>query len=115
MEAESCFQQTITSARHQKARSLELRSVVSLSRLYHQQNKKEQARQILAEIYDWFTEGFDTADLREAKSLLQDVSGANHCLHSLESHTPRKRSIDALPSKPLSRPSFTRDRFPQDV
>jgi predicted ATPase len=74
IDAESCFHHAIASARRQKARSLELRAVLSLSRLYHQQGKKEQARQILAEIYGWFTEGFETADLREAKSLLQEVS-----------------------------------------
>jgi tetratricopeptide (TPR) repeat protein len=73
-DAESCFRQAIASARRQKARSLELRVVLSLSRLYHQQGKKEEARQILVEIYGWFTEGFDTADLREAKALLQEVS-----------------------------------------
>jgi hypothetical protein len=55
--------QAIASARRQKARSLELRAVLSLSRLYHQQDKKEEAHQMLAEIYGWFTEGFDTVDL----------------------------------------------------
>jgi predicted ATPase len=79
-DAESCFRQAIASAGRQKARSLELRAVLSLSRLYHQQGKMEEARQILEEIYGWFTEGFDTADLREAKALLQEVwcEGANH-------------------------------------
>ena len=61
-------------ARRQKARSLELRAVSSLSRLYRQQDKKEEAHQMLAEIYGWFTEGFDTVDLREAKALRQEVS-----------------------------------------
>jgi len=73
-DAESCFRQAIASARRQKARSLELRAVLSLSRLYHQQDKKEEAHQMLAEVYGWFTEGFDTVDLREAKALLQEVS-----------------------------------------
>jgi predicted ATPase len=73
-EAEDCFRQAITIARLQSAKSWELRAVTSLSRLYHQQGKKEEARQMLAEIYGWFTEGFDTVDLREAKALLQEVS-----------------------------------------
>jgi predicted ATPase len=73
-DAESCFRQAIASARAQKARSLELRAAVSLSRLYHQQDRKAEAHQVLAEIYGWFTEGFDTVDLREARALLQEVS-----------------------------------------
>jgi predicted ATPase len=73
-DAEACFRQAIEVARQQSAKSLELRAVMSLSRLYHQQGKKEEARQVLAEIYGWFTEGFDTVDLREAKALLQAVS-----------------------------------------
>src|SRR5262249_785043 len=64
-DAESCFRQAIASARRQKAKSLELRAVLSLSHLYHQQGKKKEARQILVEIYGWFTEGFNTADLQE--------------------------------------------------
>ena len=62
-------------ARQQEARSFELRSVTSLSRLWQQQGKKEQARQMLAEIYGWFTEGFDTADLKDAKALLDELGG----------------------------------------
>jgi predicted ATPase len=73
-DAESCFRQAIASARRQQARSLELRAVLSLSRLYYQQDKKAEAHQMLAEIYGWFTEGFDTVDIREAKALLQEVS-----------------------------------------
>jgi predicted ATPase len=73
-DVESCFRQAIASARRQKARSLELRAVLSLSRLYQQQDRKEEARHMLGEIYGWFTEGFDTVDLREARALLQEVS-----------------------------------------
>jgi predicted ATPase len=73
-EAEACFQQAIDLARRQGAKSLELRAVLSLSRLYHQQGKNEDAHRILAKIYGWFTEGFDTADLREAKALLEVIS-----------------------------------------
>jgi predicted ATPase len=70
-EAEVCFWQAIEVARRQSAKSLELRAVMSLSRLWQSQGKQEEARRMLAEIYDWFTEGFDTADLREAKALLE--------------------------------------------
>jgi predicted ATPase len=73
-EAEECFHQAIDIARRQSAKSLELRAVVSLSRLWQKQGKKEQAQQILAEIYGWFTEGFDTADLKEAKALLHELA-----------------------------------------
>jgi predicted ATPase len=73
-EAEACFHQAVDIARRQGAKSLELRAVMSLSRLWQKQGKKEQARQLLAEIYGWFTEGFDTADLQEAKALLQELS-----------------------------------------
>jgi predicted ATPase/class 3 adenylate cyclase len=74
-EAEECFQRAIEIARRQQAKSLELRAVMSLSRLWQQQDKAEQARQMLAEIYGWFTEGFDTADLQEAKALLEELEG----------------------------------------
>jgi TOMM system kinase/cyclase fusion protein len=73
-EAEECFRQAIAIARQQQAKSLELRAVTSLSRLWQQQGKKEEARQLLAEIYHWFTEGFDTKDLQEAKALLAALS-----------------------------------------
>ncbi len=70
-EAEEYFLRAIEIARRQSAKSWELRAAISLSRLWQQQGKKEEARQMLAEIYDWFTEGFDTADLQEAKALLE--------------------------------------------
>jgi predicted ATPase len=69
-EAEECFRQALV-ARRQQAKSLELRAAMSLSRLWQQQGKQEEARRLLAETYAWFTEGFDTADLKEAKSLLE--------------------------------------------
>jgi len=71
-EAEECFLRAIEIARRQEAKSLELRAVTSLSRLWQSQGKKEEARQMLAEIYGWFTEGFDTKDLQEAKTLLEE-------------------------------------------
>ena len=72
-EAEDCFLKALEIARHQLAKSLELRAAMSLSRLWHQQGKQEEARQMLAEIYGWFTEGFDTVDLQEAKALLEEL------------------------------------------
>jgi hypothetical protein len=68
--AEECFSKAIEIARRQQAKSLELRAVMSLARLWQQQGKKEEARKLLAEVYSWFTEGFDTTDLQEAKALL---------------------------------------------
>jgi predicted ATPase len=73
-EAKACFHQALEVARRQSAKSLELRAVMSLSRLWQKQGKQEKARQMLAEIYGWFTEGFDTTDLKEAKTLLEELS-----------------------------------------
>ncbi len=69
-EAETCFQRAIEIARQQRARILELRAATSLSRLWWSQGKGEKARQLLAQVYGWFSEGFDTPDLMEAKALL---------------------------------------------
>jgi predicted ATPase len=73
-EAETCFHKAIEIARHQQAKSLELRAAMSLARLWQQQGKQEEAHDMLAEIYGWFTEGFDTADLQDAKALLEELS-----------------------------------------
>jgi predicted ATPase/class 3 adenylate cyclase len=73
-EAEACFQQALDVARHQEAKALELRAAVSLSRLWQQQGKRAEARELLAPVYGWFTEGFDTADLQEAKALLEELA-----------------------------------------
>ncbi|MGH8005786.1 MAG: ATP-binding protein [Candidatus Binatia bacterium] len=73
-EAEACFHKAIDIARRQEAKSLELRAVVSLSRLWQRQGKRQQARHLLAKSYGWFTEGFDTADLQEARQLLAELS-----------------------------------------
>jgi predicted ATPase len=72
-EAEACFLKAIEIARRQQAKSLELRAVMSLGRLWQQQGKKAEARKMLAEIYGWFTEGFNTKDLQEAKALLEGL------------------------------------------
>jgi predicted ATPase len=74
-QAEARFQQALPIARRQQARSWELRAAMSLSRLWQQQGKREEARALLAPIYGWFTEGFDTADLQEAKALLEELAG----------------------------------------
>jgi predicted ATPase len=73
-EAQECFRKYIEIARQQEARSFELKAVMSLSRLWEQQDKKKQARQMLAEIYGWFSEGFDTKDLIDAKALIEQLS-----------------------------------------
>ena len=74
LEAEGCFQQAIDVARQQSAKSWELRASTSLARLWQQQGKCNEAREMLASIYNWFTEGFDTKDLRQAKALLDELS-----------------------------------------
>jgi predicted ATPase len=71
LEAEECFQQALDVARRQQAKSLELRAAMSLSRLWQRQGRQAEARQLLTQVYGWFTEGFDTADLQEAKALLE--------------------------------------------
>jgi predicted ATPase len=73
-QAEACFQQALAVARHQQAKSLELRAAMSLSRLWQQQGKRQEACRLLAPIYGWFTEGLDTTDLQEAKALLEELS-----------------------------------------
>jgi predicted ATPase len=72
-EAEAWLQRALDVARRQEAKSLELRAAMSLSRLWQQQGKQEAARELLAPVYDWFTEGFDTADLQDAKALLAEL------------------------------------------
>jgi predicted ATPase len=67
-EAEECFERSLAVARQQKAKSWELRAAMSMARLWHDQGKVQQARELLAPVYGWFTEGFDTRDLKEAKA-----------------------------------------------
>jgi predicted ATPase len=73
-EAEACLHQSLALVRHQQTRALELRAALSLSRLWQQQGKREEAQQLLAPVYGWFTEGFDTADLQEARLLLEELA-----------------------------------------
>ena len=72
-QAEACFQQALDITRRQQAKSLELRAAMSLSRLRQRQGKRAEAYELLAPIYDWFTEGFDTADLQDARALLEEL------------------------------------------
>ncbi len=74
-EAQSCFQRAIEIARNQSAKSLELRATMSLARLLAKQDHRDEARAMLSKIYIWFTEGFDTADLKDAKTLLDELAG----------------------------------------
>jgi predicted ATPase len=70
VQAEQCFTHALALARHQQAKAFELRAALSLSRLWQQQGKRDEARELLAEVYGWFTEGFATPDLQEARTLL---------------------------------------------
>jgi predicted ATPase len=74
-EAEAWLQRALDVSRRQEAKSLELRAAMSLARLWQQQGKQVEARALLAPVYHWFTEGFDTADLQEAKTLLEELGG----------------------------------------
>ena len=70
----ACFHQAIDAARSQNAKSWELRAATSMARLWHSQNKTDAARDLLQPVYDWFTEGFDTADLKDAKEQLDSLA-----------------------------------------
>jgi predicted ATPase len=73
-KAQSFFERALTVARQQQAKSWELRASMSLARLWRSQGKVQQARELLAPVYGWFTEGFDTRDLKEAKALLEELA-----------------------------------------
>ncbi len=73
-QAEQSFRTAIEISRRQNAKSWELRATTSLARLLEKQGKRDEARAMLADIYNWFTEGFDTADLKDAKALLEELS-----------------------------------------
>jgi predicted ATPase len=72
--AQRCFQQAVTAAREQGAKSFELRAATSLARLWRDQGKVTEARELLAPVYVWFTEGFDSRDLKDAKALLEELA-----------------------------------------
>jgi len=73
-ESEASLEQSIRIARRQQAKSLELRGATSLAQLWSEQGKREQARDLLAPIYGWFAEGFDTSDLKDARMLLDELA-----------------------------------------
>ena len=72
-KAAECFERALSIARQQQAKSWELRAAMSLARLWRDHGKPQQARELLAPVYGWFTEGFDTRDLKEAKALLEEL------------------------------------------
>jgi predicted ATPase len=73
-KAEAFFERALTVAREQQAKSWELRAAMNMARLWRDQGKPQQARELLAPVYEWFTEGFDTGDLKEAKALLEELA-----------------------------------------
>ena len=74
IEGGRLFRKALDVARRQSAKSWELRAATSLARLWQQQGRKEEARELLAPVYEWFTEGFDTRDLKDAKALLDELA-----------------------------------------
>ena len=75
-KAEAYFDRALAVARQQQAKSWELRAAMSMARLWRDQGKRTEARDLLAPVYDWFTEGFDTLDLKEANKLLDELSSS---------------------------------------
>jgi predicted ATPase len=73
-KAEACFERALAVARAQQAKSFELRAAMSMARLWRDQAKRDEARELLAPVYGWFTEGFDTLDLKQAKALLDELA-----------------------------------------
>jgi predicted ATPase len=73
-KAETYFERALSVARQQQAKSWELRTAMSMARLWRDQGKRDEARELLAPVYGWFTEGFDTRDLKEAKALLEELA-----------------------------------------
>jgi predicted ATPase len=72
-KAEACFERALAVACAQQAKSFELRAAISMARLWREQGKRDEARELLAPVYCWFTEGFDTLDLKQAKALLEEL------------------------------------------
>ena len=73
-EAETCFHHALEIARTQQAKCFELRTATSLARLWQQQGKRQEAHDLLEPVYGWFTEGFDTADLKDGEALLEELA-----------------------------------------
>jgi len=72
-KAEACFERALAVARKQQAKSWELRAAMSMARIWRDQGRRDEARDLLTPVYNWFTEGFDTRDLKEAKFLLDEL------------------------------------------
>jgi predicted ATPase len=101
-KAESCFRRGLEVARRQESKSFELRAATSLSRLWQRQGKLADARRLLGEVYGWFTEGFDTADLKEAKTLLGELNRAPDVSSALNPTLPLAHA-QSLPAQSGSR------------
>jgi predicted ATPase len=80
-QATACLHQALDVARHQQAKALELRAALRLSRLWQQQGQRTDAYELLAPLYGWFTEGFDTADLQDAKAVVEELGRAHGEAH----------------------------------
>ena len=93
-KAEAYFERALAVARQQQAKSWELRAAMSLARLWRDQGKVQQARELLAPVYGWFTEGFDTRDLKEAKALLEELDTGLVRLHARVEEIKRRLRLD---------------------
>ena len=105
-QAEACFQQALAIARRQQAKSWELRAAMSLSRLWQQQGKRDEARDLLAPVYGWFTEGFDTADLQEAKALLHELASSRR-----QREAPNRRLAQTMERRCTQVEAIARERM----
>ena len=97
-QAEACFQQALDVARRQRRKSLELRAALSLSRLWQRQGERAEARELLAEVYGWFTEGFDTADLQEAKDAAGGVVLTSMSTATTRAGLPLPNLVNVMPA-----------------
>src|SRR5262249_37839067 len=77
-DAQACFERALEVARRQEAKSLELRAATSLARLWRAEGRRDDARRLLGDVYAWFTEGFETGDLRDARAVLGELSWDGH-------------------------------------
>src|SRR5262249_20086445 len=102
-EAETCFRRAMDIASRQQARSLELRAATSLGRLLERRGEREEGRRLLAEVYAWFTEGFDTADFRDARPLLAALAPGSQ---------PSRRRLHGLATRALEHPAARKVRHP---
>ena len=97
-EAEVEFTRALAIARQQQAKSWELRAAMSMARLWRDQGKVQQARELLTPVYGWFTEGFDTRDLMEAKALLEELAASPFLRRAEDKRTIRRATPRRLPS-----------------